>query len=329
MNRISRVTLLCVGLMLVFRAFSANEPPSLLSGNPFSDPTYRVSMPEEWQQRPIVYDRWANGADLALTLDKQIYYALLPLIEQFSKEKGVKIATQEGTCGVSAANIIDKQIDIGGFCCPAGNGDRLPGLQFHTLAIAPLAIMVHPENPINNLSLNELQAIFQGNIKRWNGVSQATNFKLRIRPIVRLHCKSRPGHWKSILADERMFAPRVHHVSTINEIVKAVGNIKNGIGYETMWMIKNNMGKVKSLNINGFSPYDDALLSGNYPLYRVYNMTSWNHGSTKNLLAEELVAYIHLNFEKIPSEFNFISSSKLRSAGWKFIGSELLEKPTL
>ena len=56
MNRISRVTLFCVGLMLVFRAFSANEPPSLLSGNPFSDPTYRVNMPEERQQRPIVYN---------------------------------------------------------------------------------------------------------------------------------------------------------------------------------------------------------------------------------------------------------------------------------
>jgi hypothetical protein len=87
-------------------------------------------------------------------------------------------------------------------------------------------------------------------------------------------------------------------------------------------------GKVKILNINGYDPaYSSHLLSGDYPLYRVYNLTTWEDDDASNPLSKKIVDYIFQQVKHMDSKFKFVPASRLREAGWKFYGNELVGEP--
>ncbi|HHB92578.1 MAG TPA: hypothetical protein ENK59_05125, partial [Thioploca sp.] len=205
----------------------------LLAGKAFTDPSKQVDMPQEWLEQPIKYEKWAKGADIAVSLDQQLYPTLLPVIQQYAVQHKIDIAVQEGTCGTSAKALKDKIADIAGFCCPPSETDRLPGVKFHTLGIGALALLVNPKNIVNNLTFEQVQKIFQGIIFRWSDVNGA---KRMIQVLGRLHCKQRPGHWRLILDNEDLFSPRMSEISTIPDMLSEVANNPYAIGYETLLM---------------------------------------------------------------------------------------------
>jgi hypothetical protein len=97
-----------------------------------------------------------------------------------------------------------------------------------------------------------------------------------------------------------------------------------------MWMVYRykDKGQVKALKLDGYSPKDlSHLLSGKYPLYRVYNLTTWERDGVSKPLARELVRYLLKQAEHLDSKFGVIPASRLRKAGWIFKGDELVGEP--
>ncbi len=319
---------LLAGSLLVAGQAAADHPGA---GPAFSDPGYTEALPQSWKKRPITYREAPADSDLVVTLDQHLYPALVPLIEDFARARRLKIAVQEGTCGISAGALLDKKVDIGGFCCPAGEIDRLPGLRFHTLGIAALALIAHPSNPVQGISLKEARDIFRGRTGEWAEVADGGRGRAgeTIRPVARLHCKNRPGHWRLILADEDHFSPLIQEVSTIPDMMQRVASQPDAIGYETLWMTRlHNRHPVKVLRIDGVSAEDNqALVAGRYPFYRTYNITSWDSDETRKALAGELVRYIQQHFGSVDPKYGFIPSDTLRQAGWQFKDDELVGAP--
>ncbi len=303
-------------------------------GPAFLDPADPVAMGVPWEKQDIEHEEWAVGADLAVTLDQHLYPALTPFIMAYAKQENLKIMIQEGTCGISAGLLSKKHVDIGGVCCPPGRADRLPDLQHHTLGISALGILVNSENPVNEIKTKTAQDIFQGRIINWaelttqNGVA---GYSLPIRPIGRLHCKKRPGHWRLILNDEDLFAPRLYEVGTIKDMINTIAENRGAIGYEVLWNIKRfqQTEKVKPLNIDNSSPSSPAdLISGKYPFYRVYNITTWKTDSKPGKKhAMKLVRYLLSHTSEIEKSFEIIPAKRLRDAGWKFNENELIDEP--
>jgi len=301
-----------------------------LKGAAFTDPgNIMPPKSEEWLAQEIIYPKKYQGADIFLTLDQQLYPALLPIINQYAQQQQLNIKVHEGTCGISSGMLGRKEADIGGFCCPPGRTDRLQGLSFHTLGISSIAFLVHPENnQIDDISFKQLQNIFAGDIQRWSDLNTKANSNL-IHPVARLHCKLRPGHWHLILDNEEMFSARLNEVSAIPDMISFVANDPNAIGYETLWMTTKykNRGEVKWLKINGINPDDrNALAQGKYPVYRTYNITSWQ-SQKGNKKAQELVEYLIDNVTQIKTEFELIPAHLLIKNGWKFNRGELIGEP--
>jgi ABC-type phosphate transport system substrate-binding protein len=304
-------------------------------GKHFAPPGSVVDMGEEWLRKKIHYDiSWAKDADLALTLDQHLYPALSPMIEQFAKEKGLKIAVQEGTCGISLGLLSHKHVDIGGFCCPPGNMDRLPGLRHHTLGIAALGILVNAQNPQNDLETATIQNLFRGEIKNWSELppaDKATAFQQPVRVLARFHCKHRPGHWRLILDNEDLFSLRTDEVASIEDMITKISRTRGAIGYEVLWNIKHHQAeeKVKFLRVGGADPTRaDDVASARYPFYRVYNITTWRPGSgLENKNASALVRYILARLNEVKSDFELIPADQLRRSGWIFDGDELVGEP--
>jgi ABC-type phosphate transport system substrate-binding protein len=302
--------------------------------NAFGDPEYAVNMDESWKYKSITHDEKLGNVDLVISLGQQTYPALHQFVEDFAKRRGIKIVIQQGTCGVSAKKLALKAIDMGAYCCPPGNTDRLPGIEFHTIGIAPIALITNIDNEISDLSLAEARNIFSGRTQKWSEVPVTNKIQLPrkdIQPVVRLHCKKRPGHWRQLLDNENMFSARIHEVGVIPDMIKEVSDAPDAIGYETLYMLDvyKDSGNVKVLSIDGLDPSDiQNLESADYPFYRSFSLTTWSGNKTSNKLSQELLASIQQHIEEHGDRYGIIPSSKLRLAGWKFKGDELIGEPT-
>ena len=317
----------------VFPLWAADSPIDL-RGETFSDPSQEMPMSDEWERQPVKYGKEEQGADLVIVMDQDIYYTLLPIIQRFGKENKLKIVVKEGTCGLAAGMLANKTADMGGFCCPAGKDDRLPGMRFHTMGIVAKAFFVHPDNLVDNISSAQLRAIYRGKISRWSELKTPAGKPgpdWRIKTFMRLHCPTRPGHWRQLLDHDADFSPLGSKVGSIPDMIAQVAVSKDAIGWEVMTMVEKNknMGKVKPVKIDGFLPTDSAALASlKYPFYRTYNLSTWEGKNVENKHAQKLVDYMIKEFEKLDADkFGFVSVSRLKKAGWKFKGNELIGEP--
>ncbi|MBF0444746.1 MAG: substrate-binding domain-containing protein [Magnetococcales bacterium] len=284
-------------------------------------------MPDSWIKQSI--DR--GESDLRVMLDQQMYRVLAPVIRQYANKKGLKISLSDGTCGNSAGTLLKKQADIGGFCCPPRSSDRLPGLRYYTLGITPIAVVIHPDNPVSDVSVEETREIFSGSITRWSQLKQPDGSPGQNKPIqqvARLHCKPRPGHWRLILDNEDQFSVTLKEVGTIPDMLSAAARNIRAIGHVSAWLATNDPKKnvvVKSLKINGISPTDlKALVAGKYPFYKTFSITIWEGDSVENPLAKDLKEFIFSQVEMLDEKYLIASPDKLRKAGWQFRGDELI-----
>lgn len=314
-------------------AGAAQSDPKGLREQAFTGSSSQVDMPAEWIKTPITREPGAPGMDISIVMDQDIYHTLRPLIGKYAKEHNLKIALKEGTCGIVAGMLGRKTTDIGGFCCPPGKEDRLPGLKYHSLGIVAKAILVHPGNPVDSLSEEEVRHIFRGKIINWSQVKTSSGSAGQDRPIQaigRFHCKLRPGHWKLILPDEKMFGPMVVEVGSIPDMITQVGSQPDAIGWEVLSMVAHyaDLKKVKPLKINGKLPTDkEAIAARTYPFYRTYNVTTWEGKEVANPKAQALVEYLLREVENLDLKFGFVSSKRLRAEGWQFKENELIGEP--
>lgn len=186
-------------------------------------------------------------------------------VELFGKESmlgmgcnaGIKMAKQNGPGKES----------FGFVCCPLSEKEvKEKNIQVHPIANEPILILVNKENKIKDLSQQQVSAIFSGKITNWNEVGGAD------KPIVvvnRLHCKHRPGHWKTILPDASLFRKDRLNVKSAAEMVKRVTDFPGAIGHTGATWEFGPDSNVKTISVGGVSPTADNLRAGRYPYYRV------------------------------------------------------------
>lgn len=324
-KKISRFFLL-FALTLLFSAETIfAEPVDGLIGEAFSDPAVKQDMEESWQKKTISYETQDKDADLVITLNQNFYEFMLPYVKKYADEHGVNIVAKRGTCGLSAGMLSKKKSDIGSLCCPPNKTDRLPGLQYHTVGIHPIAILVNPDNPIEDIALRQLREIFMGDITSWTEMGWESG---KIFPIARLHCKKRPGHWRLILDNEDFFSVRTKIVGSINDVFSLVATMPTAIGYEVLWLSTRQAGNVKVLKVDGNHPDDfDTILTGSYPFYRALYLSTWEPDHVKNPHSHDLVNYIISMVEQHGDKQGIVSVSRLKKAGWKFSENELIGGP--
>jgi len=312
---------------------AAGAGDELKTAKPFEYSSATLEATEEWKSKGILYEDWAKGADLTVSLDQHMYKTALPLIKEYAAVNNLDIAVKEGTCGISSGLLSRKAIDIASLCCPIAEIDRLPGLTYHTVALEAIGIIVNEKNPIEDLTEQQVRELFSGKVPRWKDLATKDAVKLPdlpVRPVGRLHCKTRPGHWRMILDNEDLFGENLEEVGTIPDMARSVSAYAGAIGHLRTWNyhVYGDMWKVKILKVNGIYPEDkEALLAGKYPYYSSYNFATWEINGRKNPRAEAFVDFLMKNIGRIDSPFVVVSPDELRKAGWKFNGDELVSPP--
>jgi hypothetical protein len=312
---------------MALAAVAWGEPlPRILEGPAFVE-AKTLSKPDAWIKQPIRHPDSVKQADVAVTLDQNLYPTVKKIVEQIAAHQKWRVWVNEGTCGISEGLINRKAVDVAGYCCPPGPSDRLPGLTFHTLGIGALVLLVHPDNPISDITLAQARAIFSGKLTNWNQLLTPEGKPgpdQWIRPVIRPHCPARPGHWRLLVDNEDIFAKRAHEVGSIKDVFLGIRDYTGAIGYEAWNNVELSTIPVKALRVDGADPADLASLrTGRYPLYRVYNMSLWEGEGVANPKARALVEGVKAAIPALSDTIRLVPEAALRTAGWRFSGAEL------
>lgn len=191
-----------------------------------------------------------------------------PLVEELGvayrqMHPGVRLNIGAGGSVVGIQAVQNGDVDIGMSSRELREGELFPGMQEHQIAIDVLAVIVHPSNPVDNLSQRQLQAIYAGKVTNWKRVGGKD---MPILPVVREITSGTRGAFDDIALEGEQPAAEVDVQITAGEVEARVAHTENAIGYVGFGHIE--LDEIKVLMIDGVPPSPETALAGSYRLQR-------------------------------------------------------------
>jgi len=132
----------------------------------------------------------------------------------------------------------------------------------HTVAIDCLVVVVHPDNPVNDLSLEQLKGLYDGRIKNWLEVGGVDK---KVIAINRDISSGTFETWLEMVLHGARFRPDAQMQTSSGGVVYAVSGNRYAIGYIGLGYVTP---RVKVVSVGGVRPTLETVRSGHYPLAR-------------------------------------------------------------
>jgi phosphate transport system substrate-binding protein len=188
--------------------------------------------------------------------------ALGDLAKAFEKEYGVAVFVKGGGCADGISVVAKGQSEMGGLCCPLSPGKaEKHGLVLHKVAVDIKAVMLHPNNPLNSLSLKQVSDIHNGLITNWKQVGGPDR---PIALIYRDHCRDMDEPVRKALNITGPVAKKAIIVKTDKEVIEYVEKFSSAIGIAPRVFAQE--AKVKIAGIDKIAATPENIEKGLYPL---------------------------------------------------------------
>ena len=160
-------------------------------------------------------------------------------------------AVQEGTCdiGLSSRALKDEE--------------KAAGLKETVLAYDGIAIIVHPDNPVSDLSIEQIAKLYTGEITNWKDVGGSD---AEVVLIGREAASGTRDGFESITGTKDKCQYRQELTST-GDVITAVSQNLDAIGYASLAAIKDS---VKALSVDGVTPSETTVKDGSYQVQRPF-----------------------------------------------------------
>lgn len=189
------------------------------------------------------------------------------LAKAYEEKTGIKVVLNGGGATKGIRKAAAGRIDIGGACRVSLPGHPLER-SAHQIPVAwdALVVIVNKNNPVNNISLQQLRKVYLGKITNWKqlgGNNQAIELYTR---------KSKMSGVGRTLR-ELVFADYDQVFKNVKYNVKSSGPLEKGIvknirGIGTTGISSARKRDVKILRLNGIKPDYDNIKNGSYLIYR-------------------------------------------------------------
>ena len=144
--------------------------------------------------------------------------------------------------------------------------DSETGLTAIPVALDGIAVIVNEECGVSDLSLEQVAAIFTGEVTNWSDVGGAD---LAISCIGRERGSGTRDGFESITGTDDACALEQELTST-GAVITAVSSSPNAIGYASLSSL-NGQENVVTLTIDGVACTEQTILEGSYPIRRPFN----------------------------------------------------------
>lgn len=129
------------------------------------------------------------------------------------------------------------------------------------VAIDGIAVIVNPQNTIDDLSIEQISALYKGEISNWEEVGGSDS------PVVLIGREAASGTrdgFESITKTEDLCKYSQELTST-GDVVQTVASNPNAIGYASLASVKDS---VKAISVEGVLPTKDTIQDGSYKIQR-------------------------------------------------------------
>jgi len=180
----------------------------------------------------------------------------------------VKLSISGGGSGNGIKALIDKATDIA--MASRAMKDKEVALakekgvepMAHEIAYDCIVPVVHPDNPVTDISMDQLKEIYMGKVTNWKDLGGPD---MEVVVISRDTSSGTYEVWESKVMDKERVYPGALLQASNGAVVQAVSKNKNAIGYIGYGYMDES---TKGLTVNGIEGKPETALNGEYPVSR-------------------------------------------------------------
>ncbi len=221
----------------------------------------------------------SRESEASVTIHQLGSTTLLPLAEQwreaFNQEyPNVEIAVSGGGSGTGIRDLLAGSAEIANASRPMKQKERN---QAQAASISPveyvvahdgLAVIVHPSNPLDELSIEQIAAIFAGAVNNWNELGGPDS------EIVIINRDSSSGTWqafKDLVLNSREYAVEALAMPANQAVLDSVSRYQGTIGYVGLGYLNESVKTLKVIPPRGGAAVEPTVANvqrGTYPISR-------------------------------------------------------------
>ena len=180
-----------------------------------------------------VFPAAAHGATrIQISGSTSVYPLTVSIAKAYARKHpgSVKFSVTQGGSDVGIGDVAHKRVDIGASSRDLQSGDP-GGLVFSKIARDGVCVVTNPDNPIANLSQQQVQSIFSGQTRRWEDVPGA-KVGGPINLDVRTQASGTQDAFRNIFMGPQLnVSPSASQKQSNGLVQAAVRTDKNAIGY--------------------------------------------------------------------------------------------------
>ncbi len=229
-------------------------------------------------------DNTATGGTVSTDGSTSMEKVIGALGEAFeAANDGVTVTYNPTGSGSGITAVSEGRCDIGLSSRALKDEEKSQGLQETVLAYDGIAIIVNPENPVTDLSLDQIAKIYTGEITNWKEVG---GNDAEIVLIGREAGSGTRDGFESITGTEEACQYRQELTST-GDVITTVSQNPDAIGYASLAALKDT---VKAVSVDGITASEATVKDGTYKVQRPFVLVT-KEGTALSETAQKFFDY--------------------------------------
>ncbi|MBN2163868.1 MAG: PstS family phosphate ABC transporter substrate-binding protein [Pontiellaceae bacterium] len=218
----------------------------------------------------------------------------------------VNVTVSESGSGNGAKGLLNGTCDVGDMSRPMKDGEfkacAEKGIQpvAHVVALDGLPILVHPSNPVKDLTVEQVRKIYLGEITNWKEVGGPD------MAIVSISRDTNSGTYETfegMVMNKQKIHEGCEYVGSNGAVRQRVQSTPAAIGYAGLGFVDKT---VKALKVNGVFPSAETVQSGEYPIARPLFMYTNGYPKLGTPLYQFITIYLSEDGQEMVEEKGFI-----------------------
>lgn len=211
------------------------------------------------------------------------------------------IDIQSGGSGVGIKSAMDGVVDIGMSSRELKTDEKT--LKEFKIATDGIAVILNSQNPVNDLTLEQLRQIYAGEITNWKEVG---GNDAAITVVTREEGSGTRGAFTELTGLELVLSSAITQGST-GAVMTTITSDANSIGYASYGSVKDNA-NLKLISIDGAACNEENIYAGNYKISRPFLMVTKEEPTG---LAKDFIDFILSDEgQQIVEENNYLKTNK-------------------
>lgn len=218
----------------------------------------------------------------------------------------VNITVSESGSGNGAKSLLNGSCDIADMSRPMKEGEfkaaAEKGIQpvAHVVALDGLPVLVHPSNPVQNLTVEQVRKIYLGEISNWKEVGGPD------KKIVVISRDTNSGTYETfekMVLNKQKIRGDAEYVGSNGAMRQRVQSTPAAIGYAGLGFVDKT---VKALKVNGIYPSAETVQSGEYPIARPLFMFTDKYPKLGSPLYQFVTIHLSEDGQEMVEEIGFV-----------------------